>query len=126
MRPEDEPELRAIHAQQEIDYQFPDLADELFFVKKVRVVDGRIVGALVLKWCAETMLLLNGEQGPLDKMTTMRELQGAVVDGAVAEGLREIHAAVPAIGFDKRLRELAWERDRAGFELWTHSLRSTT
>jgi hypothetical protein len=117
-RPEDEDELRRVHAEQGIDYAFPDLGSALFFVKKVRVVDGRITGALVLKLCAETSLLL-ADSGPQDKMTAMRELQQAVVSEAYERGLDEIHAAIPEIGFDKRLMQLGWSRDRPGWNLWS-------
>lgn len=119
MLPADYAALQQIHAKQGIDYAFPDLEDALFFVKKVKVVDGRVVGALVLKLCAETMLLLEEEQGPQDKLTTMQQLQEVVLDEARERGLHEIHAAIPEIGFDKRLGQLGWERDRPSFHLWT-------
>jgi hypothetical protein len=116
--PADYAELRRIHAAQGIDYAFPDLSSPLFFVKKVREVDGRINAALVLKLCAETSLLL-GESGPQDKMTAMRELQQAVLNEAFVRGLDEIHASIPEIGFDKRLVQLGWSRDRPGWNLWS-------
>jgi hypothetical protein len=123
-RPEDEAVLRRMHAQQGIDYRFPDLNSPLFFVKKVREVDGRLNGALVLRLCAETSLLL-GESGPQDKMTAMHELQEAVLVEAWRYGLDEIHAAIPEIGFDKRLKQLGWSKDRPGWNLWsrrTHAI----
>lgn len=125
-QPDDEPELRRMHAAQGIDYQFPDLNSALFFVKKVRVVDGRITGVLILKLCAETSLLL-AESGPQDKMTAMQQLQQVVLSEAYDKGLDEIHAAIPEIGFDKRLIQLGWSKDRPGWHLWsrsTHEIRS--
>jgi hypothetical protein len=119
MLPADYAALQQIHARRGIDYAFPNLDDALFFVKKVRVVDGRVVGAGVLKLCAETILLLEGEQGPQDKLTTMQQLQEVVLDEAREKGLQDIHAAIPEIGFDKRLWQLGWEKDRPGFHLWT-------
>lgn len=121
--PEDVALLREIHARQGIDYAFPELNDALFFVKKVRVDEGRIVGAGVLKLCAEAMLLLEGEQGPQDKMNTMRQLQAAVLDEARSRGLDAVHAAIPEIDFDKRLVQLGWEKDRPGWHLWTRRTR---
>lgn len=118
--PGDNAELRAMHQAQGIDYLFPDLDSPLFFVKKVRVVDGRITGALVLKLCAETSLLL-AQSGPQDKMTAMQELQAAVLSEAYIRGLDEIHAAIPSIGFDRRLRQLGWEKDRPGWDLWSRT-----
>lgn len=119
--PADHAVLRAMHARSGIDYAFPDLSDPLFFVKKVRVVDERINSALVLKLCAETFLLLD-EGRPQDKMTAMRELQTEVLREAGARGLSEIHASVPSIGFDRRLAQLGWLKDRPGWNLWSRPL----
>jgi hypothetical protein len=116
---EDYAGLRRIHAQQGIDYAFPDLDSPLFFVRKVLEVDGEIRAALVLKLCAETMLLLDGQQGPQQKMTAMQELQRQVISEAYSRGLDEIHASVPEIGFDKRLTQLGWSKDRPNWNLWT-------
>jgi hypothetical protein len=121
--PEDVGALRMIHARQGINYAFPDLSDALFFVKKVKVEEGRIVGAGVLKLCAEAMLLLEPERRPQDKMKTMRQLQAAVLEEARARGLDEVHAAIPEIGFDRRLAQLGWEKDRPGWHLWTRRTR---
>jgi hypothetical protein len=52
-------------------------------------------------------------------MTAMRELQDEVLQAAWARGLSEIHASVPTIGFDKRLAQLGWEKDRPGWNLWS-------
>lgn len=118
--PSDKAALEQIHRARGIDYIFPDLENPLFLVKKVAEIDGRVQGALVLKGCAETMLLL--EKGkPQDTFAAMRELQEVVLREAYAKGLDEIHAAVPEIGFDKRLLQLGWEKDRPGFHLWTRS-----
>lgn len=123
-RPEDISALEAMHREQGIDYRFPDLRSPLFFVKKVREAGGRIDSALVLKLCAETSLLLGnmpGRSGPQSKMAAMHELQQAVLSEAYGRGLDEIHAAIPEMGFDKRLVELGWSRDRPGWNLWTRS-----
>lgn len=117
-RPGDYAILQGIHAAQGIDYAFPDLDSPLFFVKKVRVVNGDVRAALVLKLCAETFLLL-GDGRPQDKMTAMHELQEAVLDEAYRRGLDEIHASIPEIGFDKRLVQLGWSKDRPGWNLWS-------
>lgn len=119
-KPEDRPELERIHKQLGIDYQFPNLDNPLFFVRKVLEVDGKISSALVLKVCAETYLLL-GEGKPQDKFLAMQQLQGSVLTEAYQKGLDEIHAAIPEIGFDKRLAQLGWEKDRPGWNLWTRS-----
>lgn len=124
LRESDIEALQEIHAEQGIDYQFPDLTSPLFFIKKVYEVDGKITGALVLKICAETSLLVRG--GPQEKMTAMQQLQEAVLNEAYLKGLDEIHASIPEIGFDKRLKQLGWEKDRPGWQLWsrrTHAIR---
>lgn len=119
--PEDIPELERIHEQQGLDYQFPDLESPLFLVKKVFCRGDKVVAGLVLKVCAETMLLLDGEQGPQDKLTEMQMLQSSVLSEAYQKGLDEIYAAIPEIGFDKRLVRLGWQKDRPGWHLWTRS-----
>ena len=122
-RPEDEDALRRLHAKQGIDYAYEALDHPLFFIRKVLEVDGEVRAALVLKLCAETRLLLDVEQDPRDKMGAMQELQAAVLNEAYARGLDEVHAAVPAIGFEKRLGQLGWAKDRDGFELWSRGTR---
>jgi hypothetical protein len=120
-RPEDKSHLEAIHAAQGIDYRFPDLDHPLFFVRKVICNGDKILGSLVLKICAEAYLLLDGQQEPQEKLTEMQLLQSSVLNEAYAKGLDEIHAAIPEIGFDKRLRQLGWNPDRDGWHLWTRS-----
>jgi hypothetical protein len=118
--PEDRGELEQIHRQLGIDYQFPNLDNPLFFVRKVLEANGRVHSALVLKVCAETFLLL-GEGKPQDRFLAMKLLQDSVLTEAYQKGLDEIHATIPEIGFDKRLTQLLWEKDRPGWHLWTRS-----
>ncbi len=120
-QPEDLAALKALHAAQGIDYEFPDLSSPLFFVKKVFTDGDNIRAALVLKICAETMLLIDGQQGPQEKLTEMQILQSSVLSEAYEKGLDEIHASIPEIGFDKRLLQLGWLKDRPGWNLWTRS-----
>src|ERR1700761_2758098 len=97
---EDRAALESIHRNSGLDYQFPDLEHPLFFVKKTLEIDGDVRGALVLKLCAETMLLL-GPGHPRERFAGLESLQGAVLREAHSRGLDEIYAAVPEIGFDK-------------------------
>lgn len=119
--PEDGYELRKVHENSGLSYQFPNLDNPLFFVKKVLEVEGRAHSALVLKGCAESYLLLgNGE--PRARFDAMGMLQDAVLKEAWAKGLDEIHACVPEkVKFDKRLKQLGWSRDRDGWHLWSRS-----
>jgi hypothetical protein len=119
-KPEDRGELERIHRELGIDYQFPNLDHPLFFVRKVLEVNGKVTSALVLKGCAETFLLL-GEGKPQTRFLAMEALQGSVLTEAYRMGLDEIHAAIPEIGFDRRLTQLGWEKDRPGWNLWTRS-----
>lgn len=119
-RPSDSQRLKEIHAQQGIDYEFPDLDHPLFFVKKViENPNAKIQAAIVLKICAETMLLIDKGQEPQDKFAEMQILQRSVLSEAYAKGLDEIHASVPDIGFEKRLLQLGWSPDREGWKLWS-------
>jgi hypothetical protein len=118
--PEDSYKLQEIHRKTGLDYRFPDLESPLFFVKKVAEDESGIRGAAVLKICVETMLLL-GDGHPKERFEIIKSLQDAVCAEAYMKGLGEIYADVPEIGFDKRLRQLGWEKDRPGWHLWTRS-----
>jgi hypothetical protein len=120
-KPEDKAAIEAIHGQVGLDYKFPDLDHPLFFVRKVLEVNGNIRAALVLKICAETMLLIDPQQEPQEKLTEMIDLQSSVLSEAYRKGLDDIYAAVPPIGFDKRLLQLGWIPDRPDWRLWSRS-----
>jgi len=107
------------HRDSGIDYQMPALSGPLFPIKKVSEVDGQVVGALALRLCAETFLWLDKQRRPQEKLQTMKDLQREVLSDAWKNGLDEIHAAIPPIGFDRRLKQLGWEPDRDGWVLWT-------
>ena len=117
----DRPVLEAIHEAQGLDYKMPDIESPLFFVKKVKVENGKVVAALVLKICAETMLLIDPEQEPQEKLTEMQELQSSVLNEAYRNGLDNVWACIPEMGFDKRLIQLGWQKDRPDWHLWTRS-----
>lgn len=122
--PGDEAAVRAIHEAQGIDYAFPDLASPLFFVKKVRVVDGKVVAALMLRMTAETYLFVQGD--PRDKMAAMATLQPEVLRQAWQLGIDDVVCFVPdtlLTRFRKRLGQLGWNKDREG---WTSFSRGTT
>lgn len=112
-------QVARFHADSGIDYRMPDLDSPLFPIKKVSEVNGQVVGALALRLCAETFLWLDRQRRPQEKLQTMKELQAAVLADAWKNGLDEIHAAIPPIGFDRRLKQLGWEPDRDGWVLWT-------
>ena len=68
-------------------------------------------------------MLLLGAGKPKDRLAAIQSLQDAVLSEAYAKGLDEIYAAVPEIGFDRRLKQLGWSPDRPEFHLWTRSTR---
>jgi len=111
--------IEHFHADSGIDYRMPDLGGPLFPIKKVAELDGQVAGALALRLCAETFLWLDKQRRPQEKMQIMRDLQTEVLAEAWKNGLDEIHAAIPPIGFDRRLKQFGWEPDRNGWVLWT-------
>lgn len=116
---DDLPLVKMFHVESGIDYQMPNLDGPLFPVKKVCEVEGQVVGALALRLCAETYLWLDQQRRPQEKLQTMKALQSEVLAEAWKNGLDEISASVPSIGFDRRLRQLGWLPDREGWRLWT-------
>jgi len=111
--------IQTFHVESGIDYQMPNLGGPLVPVKKICELDGELVGAMALRVCPETFLWLEKRRRPQEKMQIMSELQTAVLREAWVNGLDEIWAAIPPIGFDKRLKQLGWEPDRNGWRLWT-------
>ena len=119
MRPEDEAEMRRIHAAQAIDYKFPELTDMAFCY--VVEEDGRIVGASLNRLISETYLFIDPELHPATKWTAIRLGQQAVLAEANRRGIKELVAMIPEglmLRFCKRLRALKWERQRDGWQLW--------
>jgi hypothetical protein len=111
--PEDFEALKKIHAAQGFDYNMPQLTSPLFLVKKVREVDGRIVGACFLRLTVETTLLVEGS--PVEKARSLLELEPEVTREAYEKGLADMVCVVPpeiAEMFAPALEKLGWSRDR--------------
>lgn len=112
-QPEDAESLKMIHKSQGLDYSIPDLTSPLILVKKVREVNGQIVGACFLRLTAETFLLVQGS--PEARGRSIEELQPEVLREAYEKGLSDIVCVVPpeiSEGFSKALERLGWEKDR--------------
>jgi hypothetical protein len=112
-QPDDLPQIKDIHAAQGFDYTVPRLDDPLFLVKKVRVVDGRVVAAMFLRITAETFLLVQGS--PEAKGRAIMELQPEVIQEAFTKGLSDVICVVPpeiASDFGPVMERLGWHRDR--------------
>jgi hypothetical protein len=115
----DLPALRAIHQAQGIDYVFPDLTSPLFLNRLVSANGANIIAAGLHRICYETLVLVNPVARPQEKWAALRELNESLSTRAYWQGLNETHAAVPPIGFNRRLRQLGWLPDRDGWQLWT-------
>lgn len=122
--PEDLPQIKAIHEELGLDYRMPELGLPIFFVKKVLVAEGEIVGACVLRVEAETYLWLKrGSWADAeDKKLAMGLLQAEVLDAAWRLGVPNVCAWVPRHVerfFAKDLKELGWSPDREGWHSWS-------
>lgn len=118
---EDFPALSAIHEAMGLDYQLP-LDDPLLVVKKVIEKDGKIIGACFIRIAAETMLLLDPELGPCEKMDAMEAMQPEVLAEAWKLGFNQVEARIEATTekiFEKRLKQLGWVRDRENWHPWS-------
>ncbi len=109
-------QVKAIHASQGFDYEFPDLSNPLFLTKLVLTDDDqKIVGAALLRLTAEAYLLLDPKTGtPRERWQSLRALHAAAHCDAWQRGLEDVHAWLPptiATKFGRRLQRLGWIRD---------------
>jgi hypothetical protein len=112
-QPEDAAEVLEIHKSQGFDYTLDDLLNPLFLVKKVRVVNGRVVAAMFLRLTAETFLVTTGS--PEAKGRAILELQPEVLREAYEKGLSEVVCVVPpeiSESFSPVLERMGWVRAR--------------
>ncbi|HLV96774.1 MAG TPA: hypothetical protein VKS44_16395 [Candidatus Acidoferrales bacterium] len=112
--------LRRMHAQQNFDYDFPDLADPLFLSKLVVEDDsGRPVMASLARLTCEMYLLFDPKAGtPRERYARLIALHVAGERDLLTRGLEDAHAWLPpsiAKRFGRRLAALGWIRDDA----WT-------
>lgn len=111
---EDYEQLKAIYESQGFDYSFPqDLDNPLFLVKKVREVNGQVVGAMFLRITAEAFLLVQGS--PVTKGRSIEELQPEVDREAFEKGLADYVCVLPpeiAKSFIPVMERLGWAKTR--------------
>ena len=110
--PEDDADLRAIHAAQGLGYEFPQLETPLFVVKLVAVDEnGKVRGAVFARLTAEIFCIID---------PTMEKKQAAFREGMAAterllflKGLDDVHAFVPPKmnGMGKVLESYGFQRD---------------
>jgi len=123
--PEDEPALRAMHAAQNFDYPFPDLANQLFLTRLVlEDDDGRPLMAVLGRVTCEAFLLADAKAGtPRERWQHLRTLHEAARRALHAQGFEDATAWIPPRierSFGRRLRRLGWLRD-----VWSAYSRST-
>jgi hypothetical protein len=111
--------LEQIHSGAGIDYSFPCLDSPLFINRIVSASGGKIVAAGLHKVCYETFVLVDPNARPQEKWAALREVNDELSTRAYRQGLDLTHASVPPIGFDKRLLQLGWSKDRENWALWS-------
>lgn len=112
--PKDTESLILIHKAQGFDYNLPDLTSPLLLVKKVREIDGQVVGAMFLRITAETFLLVGGS--PVTKGRSIEELQPEVIRAAWEKGLSDVLCVVPPEiepDFSPVLARMGWAKERS-------------
>ncbi len=112
-QPEDLEAIKSIHKSQGFDYALGDISSPLFLIKKVRVVDGQVVGAMFLRLTAETFLLVDGS--PVTRGRAIEELQPAVIRAAWEKGLSDLLCVVPPeieTDFSPVLTRMGWAKER--------------
>lgn len=126
LAPEQYEQAIELHQKMGMDYQLPNLESPLLLVKKaVKDNSGNLLGFCVLRLTAECMLLVDPDLRPDSKMEVMTALSPSVIEEAYAQGLDDLMAAIPEdveTRFQKRLKELGWDKDRRGWNLWSRSL----
>lgn len=108
--------LRRMHAAQNFDYEFPDLANPLFVTKLVLADDaGAAQMSILLRLTAEAYFLLDSRAGtPRERWRNFLALHEAARRDAAARGLDDAQAFLPPRverAFGRRLRRLGWVRD---------------
>jgi hypothetical protein len=111
--------LKEIHNESRMDYEFPDLSDPLFIVKKVVLDEGKIVAACVLRLEAETYLMTSGT--PRNKVNEIMALNPEIENEAWMKGLSNLKATMPewmSNKFSKKLNKLGWIPAKEGWKSW--------
>ena len=120
--PKDAETIKSIHKSQGFDYALPDLSSPLVLIRKVREIDGQVVGAMFLRLTAETFLLVDGS--PVTRGRAIEELQPEVIREAWEKGLSDIVCVVPPeieSDFSPVLERMGWAKERP-WPLWSRSV----
>lgn len=112
----DEETLKTIHEASGFDYQFPDLDDPLFVVRKTVEEDGKLVQGLLVKLQGEVYLFVDhGWSTPEERWQRVVELTEEAKKAAWEKGLDSLVCVVPpeiAKSFEKRLVQIGMTKTR--------------
>lgn len=116
--------LEEIHNASNFDYQFPDLNDPLFIVRKVSDESG-VHHGIAVKIEATVYLWVDSRHGtPLDRWLQIQELVEVAKKAAWEKGLDTLTCVVPPEiekRFAKRLKQIGMLRDR-NWSKWSFDL----
>jgi hypothetical protein len=127
-KPSDFDAIKAIHEASEIDYRMPTLDSRLFVVKKVLEVDGVVRQAVGFRLEVETYLWTDKSDWALpdEKFLGLKALQAESMHELMTKGVDTAVCWVPDNidkFFAKRMTELGWTTDRAGWRSWSKKTR---
>ena len=117
-QPEDEVQLRQIHAQRGYTFEFPDLSQPDFVSIWVAEENGRVVGAVAARKVVEISAFVAQDwSNPATRLHVLQELQQHGGNDLASQGFTEMNSWVkPYIrGFGRRLvRSLGWIPSKGG------------
>lgn len=121
--------FKAIHEESGFDYEFPNLGDPLFIVRKTVEEDGKVVQGLMVKLEGEVYLWIRQDWAtPEERWARLVELTDAAKQVAWEKGLDSLICVVPpeiAKSFEKRLKEIGMVKN-LGWPRFTFDLTAYT
>lgn len=124
LEPSDLQEIKQIHENSGLDYQFPDLQSPLFLVKKVLSIDGRVRMCVAGRLQLEAYLFMDRTDwaDPEQKLVAIQELDRVATEEAREKGIDEIVLWTPPdmARWERRLFEdLGFSLDRANWHSYS-------
>jgi hypothetical protein len=117
-QPEDEAQLRQIHAQRGYTFEFPDLSQPEFVSIWVAEEEGQIVSAVMARKTVEIEAVVAQDwSNPAHRLHVLKELQDRGSEDLRSQGFTDMHSWVRGEirGFANRLRKsLGWLRSVSG------------
>lgn len=87
-------DLRVIETFSNPSYGLPSLGNDLNFVSKTILVDGRIVGSAVAHLTSEVSLILDNELSKLQKAKILKDVFEIMLKEITAAGLEDTHVFI--------------------------------